>query len=1194
MQENKTKFSPEQETAINTRDRTLLVSAAAGSGKTTTLTERIIRSLLNENHPESLQNMLIVTFTNASVYDLKEKISKALLSAVNENPSNKRLERELRGLGHARIMTIDSFCAEVVRTHAEKLGITPSYRISESSEMLILERSLLEGLTEAAYSGELSPNIEPRAFEVLCDALTGVKNTGSLSDILISLYEKTKSSVRGVKIFSDFADTYKKYSLLLPEETEYGKYAMNMARESFDYFESVFSHYTLPLLSYELGPQPLLANQISDIAASLKKIGSFSDKYEKMREALFDFKFPKAPVFRDEKDEASLLAIDFRNEIKDTLAKLKDTVFSYTAEEWRTLYAELSSHIETLAKFLRLFEEIFFEEKRRRGALEFSDVERLAYNVLYKDGNITDTAREYRELFTSVYIDEYQDVNELQNKIFEAVSPPAARFMVGDIKQSIYGFRSARPEIFADMKKRLPPLTEKYNPESSIFMSNNYRCDEAIINFVNNVFDKLFGACKESVGYEYADRLIYKKSYEKNEPDYEPPTICLVPTNESDDSEDGAVSKEAASAQFVAKRIKKLLESETRSDGSKIEPKDVAIILRTKKNFSQYQNALLKEGIAARAAEDRDFFLNKEILLTLSLLNSIDNPRRDVYLASLMCSPLYSFSADELYLIRQCGSKCLYEDLKEYAKRNPKFTKLTNFLDTLAHFRAIAEGMSVASLLTRLYRESGLLALASKQGGKENLQKLYGYAKKFEGSSYKGLYSFISYINNIVERADTIDKTQGSPSEENTVNIITIHSSKGLEFPVVFLADTSNPIINLDNRDRIAFSENFGMSFLLRAPRGLALVDNPLYHVIHDFADKKFVEENIRLLYVALTRAKERLFVVGTCSEDPSEYIEKTRLSLSALNAYSLRRTKSYMDMILGAADYADIDVADCGADTPVKNTEESIEAPYEEETSKLGTQSSDLKDELLLRFNFAYKNEHLTALPEKLSVSKLYPTVLDGTEEQEISLSKEGNEVLSSQKEYVPAFISGAPADVSAKRGIATHNFMQFFDIAALAETDVKTELDRLVQKGFISEKNASLVRLDELYLFEKSELFSNMINANRLFREFRFNTRLPARLFTADEEKRRLFGDYTVLVQGVIDCIIENADGTLRLIDYKTDRLTRQELTDEDLARKKLSEKHSRQLFYYSLAVERIFGKKPMQTEIYSLPLGKTVKIF
>lgn len=1210
VKKEKKVFSPEQETAINTRDRTLLVSAAAGSGKTTTLTERIIRSLLDTKNPESIQNMLIVTFTNASVYDLKEKISEALSQAANENP---RLEEELHALDHAKIMTINAFCAEVVRTNAERLGISPSYRIAEPAEALILERGIIDALIEAAYRGELEPEINSQDFEALCDALTGVKNTDTLADKLIVLYEKTKSMIKGCEVFSSFADDYLKYSKESVENTPYGKHAIRMARESLEYLPKLLSHYTEPLIQSGDDQLVRLAQYLENEIPKVALLAHGNPTYTEFKERLSVFEFERAPSIKGVKPPEAVRAVKYRTKVKATINNLLSTVFSYSESEWQELYVNMAKYVRVLGSFLKKFSEIYLGEKIKRGCLEFADTERLTYNCLWQNGELTDIANGYRSLFSSVYIDEYQDVNELQNKIFEAVAPPDARFMVGDIKQSIYGYRSARPEIFAEMKRSFPPLEDGYNLESSIFMSNNYRCDKGIVDFVNEVFDALFGAVKESIEYVEADKLRHEKKYKGFTPEYENAHVLLLPKkkkaeakcdgaetdnkkegldsvleSETDGTEVEDLSIDAIEAELVADKIDNLIKSGKRRDGSKIQPSDIAIILRRKKHFALFEAALRKRGISSVAADDNDFFMNKEILLTLALLNSIDNPKRDIYLASLMCSPLYGFTADELYVMKTDGdAPTLYESLLNYHKYKPEFTKLANFLKELAHYRLLSEGMTIDTFLSRLYHETGLLALASRQGGRENLYKLYSYARRFEGSVYKGLYNFITYVNNLIEKNATLDTNEGVQKNEATVHIGTIHSAKGLEFPVVFLADAGSLLRSRESSEKIAFSECFGISFRLRAPGGLALVNSPLHQVIADYMNRKYFEEIIRLLYVALTRPKEKLYVVGKCPEDTDEYLKTMKLMGSVLSPYSVKKLNSFLDMICATSTKADIEVANTDDIViPIEGEEGNNDTAYDEK------EICRISESIKKRFSFKYPDEHLTVMPEKVSVSRLSPKILDGSEEEKSEEEKRTEEE-KRKRTPTPSFITGVEADESAKKGIATHNFLQFFDIALLRKNGIAAERDRLKALGFLSEKNAERIRMNELRLFERSELLSAMENAKNLYREFRFNTRLPAELFTEKEENKRLYEGHTVLVQGVIDCLIENDDGSFRLVDYKTDRLTEEELANEAMAQKKLSEKHSQQLHYYSLAVEKIFGKKPTRVEVYSLPLGKTLEV-
>lgn len=1214
---SETVFSPEQRSAIDTRDRTLLVSAAAGSGKTTTLTERIIESLLDEHAPESISNMLIVTFTKAAVSDMRDKISAALKEAVIKNPENKRIERELYMLPSARICTIDSFCNEILRTNAERIGITPSYRIAESAEAEILSYSLMDMLISAVYEGDMPEICAPLEFEELASCLTDSKATGKLSEVFLLLYKKTTSAIEGVGIFRELVDKFKIKDGAQTEETCFGKDVMDLLSDAVKHYTGIYDRLISGLYSEgEETDRGLYENERDALLIAGEK-----KTYTEAREALFAITFESHKRISD-KSDFQIFARARRDEIKKAVLEFRSKYFSYTDEEWKALYENLYRVLSVLVKFLEKFDTLFLEEKARRGMLEHSDVERFAYRCLYdENGEKTDIAAGYSSLFTSVYIDEYQDVNALQDAIFSAVSTDKNRFMVGDIKQSIYRFRSAKPEIFANMKKSFPPLDKCSSASgASLFMSQNYRCDKGIIDFVNAIFDVAFEITAESIEYVKEDRLKPAKVYKNGEPEYTPGRIVILnkppkkkkggepdaeTAPEGDDLWEDIIADEPA---IVAKKIKELLDSGELANHERIKPSDIAIILRKNDLIENFSAALSEYGIASETKDTKNFFLNAEVLLALCLLNAIDNPSKDIYLAGLMCSPLYGITPDELVKIRKFGTGgTLYSDVKEYSASHPEEVKISDFLNKLSHYRILSEGMNVDTLIARLYRETGLLALASKHHGKDNLMLLYNYSRKYEGSSYKGLYNFINYINNIIEAEAGFSDEKRGTGDPNAVKIVTVHSSKGLEYPIVFFAGASKKLSNLDKKNRFAYSEDYGLSVYLRAPMGLALARNPIQHIIHNHMDKKYVEEELRVLYVALTRARERIFVVGTSQDsNTDDYLRRMEFEGEMLDAYSLQRSKSFLDIILKALRAeGDIELPDISSDSESDETDESANDTDEWTIPEVEIPSKPDNEEraeriyatLFERFKYEYPHTHHTTLPEKMSVSHLYPKVLDGTEEDAPEARDEieaaaNTEENAERRAILPTFFSGADEDESAKRGIATHTVLQFCDLDKLEKLGTDAELSRLLRDGFITSEDLSRVRRREIEAFRHSELFRRMKDARELYREFRFNSRLPADIFTSETEKKAAFHDTEILVQGVIDCIIVRDDGEITVVDYKTDRLTKEQLSNEEKAREKLFEKHARQLTYYSLAAEKIFGRKVRSVGIYSLPLGKLLE--
>jgi ATP-dependent helicase/nuclease subunit A len=1163
-------WTPKQRQAIETRDRTLLVSAAAGSGKTATLTERIIRSLMDEEDPVTVDSLLVVTFTNAAAAELRLKIAAALEDAVAKNPENKLLERQLFMLPQAKIRTIDSFCGDILRSNADRVGVPFNYRIADTAECDLIAESILEGLCEAIYSGDAPEVSSPEELDELSDCLTDSKRAEEFSEILRYIYEKCESCEDGVESLRRAAEIYDPSGFVSVEATLHGSYLSERLTEMAEHYATDMARYTS---AFPDAPKytALVYSDLDAVRSLLHSKG-----YNVQRTAIGNIRLETRPRVKEktpEMDEYAAVRDSFKEDLKEFAG-----FFAYTEEMWRDLYSGLYKRITVLYRVIKKFDELFVREKLRRGALSYADVERFAHACLVKDGERTDIAENLAASISAIYIDEYQDVNGLQNSIFEAISRPDNRFMVGDIKQSIYGFRSARPEIFAKMKRDFSPLDSAKDKEpSTVFMSNNFRCDEGVVDFVNSIFDKAFSLLGDSIGYTDEDSLVYSKPSESAE--YRAPEVCIIekPTDEN--------SPTAPSA--VASKIEELLRSGRLNNGAPVKPSDIAIIMRNASGKDHlYAEALSSRGIPSRIAASKSFFLCAEVLLALCLLNSIDNPRRDVYLAGLMCSPLYSFTPDELLLIKsQARKKPLYDALKEYCDKRPDFEKGRAFLRSLVGYRTVSEGLSAAELIFRLYHETGLLALAAKSGGKDNLMLLYDYARAFEAGEFKGLYSFIHFINSLIDRRTTFDDNRDAGGEE-AVKIVTCHSSKGLEYPVVFLVDAGAKMRNKDAAKPIAYSDDMSIAMRLRSPSGLAVVNNPVVDLINHYNFRKSFEEELRVLYVALTRAREQLYVVGASPlDDTDKYLAKIAARRAHLTPYAVRSLGSYLDIILATSDTPPVMGKSfvSQADDGEAEVEKCAEAAEEAEDDKLA-------DTLYKRFGFKYPHAYLTELPEKMSVSKTSPTVLDGADEGVAEIIRSADE---GTKVALPSFMSGSAAEESAKRGIATHYFMQFCSLENLEKNGAAAELERLVREGYISETDGKRVRLDELCAFVGSSLFTDMRAALALHRELRFNVRLPAELFTEEEERRAAYEGRSVLIQGVIDCIIEYPDGEIGLFDYKTDRLTRQELTDRSLAERTLTEKHKTQLSYYALAAERIFGKYPKKVGVYSLHLGDTVTV-
>ena len=1207
-------FTEEQKSAIETRKKTLLVSAAAGSGKTATLTERIIRTLLDDEHPVSVGDLLIVTFTNAAVSEMQERIRAALVAAVARHPENRRLEKQLYLLPTANILTIDAFCNRLLHECAADAGLPPNYRIADGTEGALLARTMMEDLMESVYDGNFAGDLTPARFASLAECLGGVKSDEKLGETLYFLYLAVENSAQGVSSLSDAAADYRDFTDV--EHTRAGKEILSVVKGA---VRSHLAAYDARLAALGAEGSAVAEKYIAFLTPERDALAALAecDSYERMKLLVETFPFGKRmpPVPKEKASDATLFAKAVRDALKKDLPSFSEKFFSYTSEEWKTLYEGLAEKISTLAAFLTTYDALFRAEKKRRGIAEYSDLERYVANALWKDGKKTPFAEAVAARFSSVYIDEFQDVSPLQAHIFDAIVREDNCFSVGDIKQSIYGFRGADPTVFARAKESYPPLKEaKDSRTATIFMSKNFRSDPGVIDFVNGVFDPTFSLLGESIGYRAEDRLTCGKT---GDLPYRKAEVFLVglPKKSSEDTgEEEPPEAKAAEAAAVAKQVRFLLDHETKDDGSRIRPSDIALLFRKLKgNAEIYTKALADEGVLCEVPEEKNFFYNAEVLLTLSLLNVIDNPRRDIYLAGLLCSPLFGFTPDDLVAVRKGGEgRSLYDALSSYVKCHEEFTKGADFLKKLSRFRDRAEGVGIDRLLSLLYAETGLEALAAKNGGTDNLRLFYEYARRFEASSFKGLYGFIHYINRLIESGASFDKAGGRENPD-CVRLLTIHASKGLEYPVCFLCEAGASLADSDAKKTVLYDPTFGPVLRLSDPEGLVFLGNPVRSLAEYRHRIAACEENLRVLYVALTRARERLFVFGRFRGEAEDLLEKMRYEKECATSLSAAKRKNFLEFVLASgAPMILHEIAAGGEESEAESeTEDAAESGAEKAPTSSFPEEKKAEDEIpavdeekvkdyLDRFSYRYPDEIFSHIPAKLSVSLLSPTILDGSEEEErltvttdSEKAAELRRVLPTKVGITPTFITKNDRKESAKRGIATHHFLQFCDFEKLAATDAQTELSRLLREKFLTREDGELVRRDELVRFVSSDLFARFLSAKEIYREFRFHAKLPARDFTEDPVFAATLGEEVLLIQGVMDAVFTDGEGKLCLVDYKTDRLPKEALEDEEKARAFLAEKHTRQLSYYAAAIRKIFGREPDFVGIYSLPLGKTLEI-
>ena len=1182
--------------AIESRGSDLLVSAGAGSGKTAVLTKRIIRRLVSDPDAD-VTRMLIVTFTKAAAGELRERISAALSDAIAADPTNKRLNRQLMRLDQAKICTIHSFCLDILRENFTAARLPADFRVADDAEIRLLRRSIVTELIEDAYSGKIQD------FERLADALTGTKGDDSLEDTFLELYEDLSSTREGIGFIGGFAD-----ELVSDSEKDFGKSRcgagiMRLVSDQIGAYLDGFLDILPWLESDEKMRKAYLPafEYEADFIRRINELCELSD-YAALKLAFDSYAPPRLGVIRGEKDEDVEAAKAERSEFKKKVAEISKKFFSLPPEKIKENQLATARLLMKLHELLAIFEENFTAEKRRRGIVDFADLERLTLDLLEKDGSPTEAALTAAGHFDEIFIDEYQDVNSLQDAIFSTVAAAGeklCRFMVGDVKQSIYGFRGAEPAIFESYREKF-----KYSDAGkTIFLSNNFRCDKKIIDFANLVSGTIFTNATGALPYYPEDDLVHSKSGEEQGHRVKV-ALLQKPDEESDDDID--ISAEAG---YVAAEIKQLIKEGRKNDGSRIKYSDIAILARSAAaNADDFRKVFEDNGIPLYNNAGGDFFENAEVLLALCLLNTIDDPHRDVYLAGTLKSPLFGFTLDELTLIRRASKDgSLFDALKLYTNEND-FEKGRDFLETLRRYQRKAEELPVDKLIWYLYSDTDLPALVFGSGKdsdenqegdlrRANLTLLYEYARRFEGSSFKGLYNFIRYINDILDDKVKLEPAKIFSEASETVKLMTIHQSKGLEFPVVFLCGCGKRFNESDLRANIVMTRDLGIAMKLPDETGFAKFDTPVRQAIVKKLSDSQIEEEMRVLYVAMTRAREQLYVTAEVKE-PQELYEKCCADAKRLSRNVIMQSGGYIKWILTAigANNPTSENAPFEVIFPEVGESEEVEKVVEKAETESDTDYSGLIRE---RFDFVYPNEFLTKLPAKLSVSELYPTILDA---DAATLEPEEIPEITAK---IPLFMQDTPDEkaTASERGTATHIFMQFCDFERfrefLSEKKPEDGLDKLIsdecarlgRESYISPKAASIVNEDQLYGFFASDIFKKICKSPKVFREHRFNVKLPAAIFTADEDLRKKLSGETVLVQGVIDCFFENPDRSFTLLDYKTDHISRSMSHDE--AVKMLSDRHRLQLSYYKMALSSITKKEITDTLIYSFALGEVIRV-
>ncbi|MDD4124545.1 MAG: UvrD-helicase domain-containing protein [Eubacteriales bacterium] len=1176
---NEVAFTPAQNDAIATRGKTLLVSAGAGSGKTTVLTRRIIESI---KRGTDINDLLVVTFTNAAAASLKDKLYSSLLAESAENPSNRRLIHTIYNIPSAKISTIHSFCLDLIRNNFARLSLPPSMRVADKAESGILLETCLEDLTDESFeSGDES-------FITLCDAFAGEKSLDGFKETVHAVYNRYLAFPFWKRYIGDAVER-ETVRVRLAEEhgfmnTAAGREIAALMRERISMFRGVANAFYERLTACAYKENHLRAlDGISDYLCGLEAVFRKENAgYNAIKEFLNTLEIPNAYTTGLPEDVA-----DGYKKLKAVIIKeIKSwqSCFSPTEKEAINDYGRVLELNTLMNGFIIRLDDKYASAKKARGILDFADLEQFTLELLgeHTPGGVvrSELCGEIRKGFAEIYIDEYQDINPLQDMIFRLLSKENNRFMVGDVKQSIYRFRNAKADIFLGYLKSFPTL-DKNESEAKIFLPENHRSKKPILDFVNLLFDSLYTEENMNASYK-EERLVYP-----DKPVGEPFPVCV---NIFGEGEDPAADE----AEYVADMICRLVNAG--EGGKKYNYGDMALILRSVATSAvEYERAFTKRGIPYSVAKSGDFLTEPEVLLALSVLRVMDNPLDDISLAAAMRSPVFCFTADDLYAVKRyyareslydCVVKC-GADYKRFLNKGKKYKtsvdfrrikriahpfivsgtaagerpdtvvrkKCHDFLTKLEKLRRSGTEAPTNRLIWEMYMKTSLVSLcAADENGKkkkQNLYTLYQYALDFERSSFKGLSSFLSYIGDI---ADSYGADLASDSgDKNRVKIMSVHKSKGMEFPVCFVSSLGRKFNNTDISAKYIVRDDGFVFYNLRRNNGLSEY-MPLVKKAAAYEEKKALyREELRCLYVALTRARERLFVTGRVKNVGDDY---------GTEGKGFFESGCFMDWIY-----------------PILNTSPKLCFTLRREaiiSENRGNSETAEKTELIPdsvfadALNFVYPYGGGYRVPAKAAVSELRKGILeDGEYTRSIARGEAGK---------IPCFMP-KQRDYSSV-GTATHLFMQFADFENVDKKGVAAEIERLVGIKMITPEEGTLIDVKSAEEFFKSPLKKQISESPAVYREKRFNL----------IEKSSLVSDKdgeSVMIQGVIDCFFQNPDGTYTVVDYKTDRLPRE--GGEEI----LISRHSLQIKYYCRAAEKITGKRVNGAYLYSFSLGKAIEV-
>lgn len=1190
------KWTEEQQQAINEKGANILVAAAAGSGKTAVLVERIINKVINEKI--DIDRILVVTFTSAAASEIRERILEAIYKKLEENPEDTNLQKQINLINKANISTIHSFCLDVIRNNFYELDISSSFRVADTTEIELMKYEVLDELFEEKYLSN------DKDFEDLINIYTGYRGDEGLQNLVLNIYKFIQSSPFPEKWLNDKVNLFKNTNQDFAQ-TIWGKTILENIEEELT--EGIMQLQNILKDMKKIDELSKFTKIIQEDIYNLEDILRYTNSWDNTLTKINNLVWQKWPTDKKITIDLKEQAKEVRNKVKEIINKNIKKKIAYDSIQANEDINEM--HV-TLTKLKNLLVEFMFKfasKKKEKNVVDFNDIEHFALKILIgENGEATELAKKYREKFQEIAIDEYQDSNLVQEQILTSISKGNNIFMVGDVKQSIYKFRQARPELFLEKYKNYN-LKQEFSGNSlglKIQLFKNFRSRENILNITNLVFQNIMSEKVGEIEYNEKEYLNYSAGYKEPEEntDYAGKTeLHIIDLKEkeeifiNDEEIDEKIEVEkiensVLEAKFVAKKINELLNSnymvfDKEQGYRKITPKDIIILLRATTNIAPiYEKELADLNLPVFSDSSSQYLDTMEIQIIVSILKIINNPIQDIPLVTVLRSPIFAFTDNDLISIRLTDKSCsFYESMiKARLVVNEQLnSKIDNVIYYLEKWKQEEKYLPLDELIWQIYIDTNLINIVGLMPNgairQANLKMLFEKAKQFENASFKGLFNFINFIDRLKNNNGDLSSAKLIGENENVIRIMSIHKSKGLEFPVVFLCGTGKSFNMRDLNEDILLHQDMGIGPKLIDFERRIEYDTLAKEAIKLKIKLETLSEEQRILYVALTRAKEKLIITGISKDLEKDFKQKRELlqiyneNMNIIDYKLVKKYKTYLDWLELVYLKNENKITDIATLYTYTKTDLEKELNNKEQEKlnnikeKIFENTKDLKDTENIKeiLNWKYRYKKSSEIPTKTAVTRL-----QAEEDKKIELTE------------IPKFMGKEKKITPAEKGTLMHLCIQRLnEKQTYTKETIKQMIQSLVLKEIITTTEADAINIDTLYKYTKSALWNDLSKAKEIHKEQPFYINIPAK-----EIYENIETDENILVQGIIDLYYISEDNKLILIDYKTDYVKKPE---------ELINKYKTQLSIYKKALENSLNRRVDETYIFSTNWGQSLNV-